>query len=147
MLVTRYEPFNDIRKSFDLVNQIINSVEQKREGKSAVTFDFVPKVNTREGKEAYHIEVELPGIKKEEVDIKIDGNVLTISGERNLRQEVNEEDYQKVESHYGIFSRSFTLPEEIDVENIHAESDNGIIEIVIPKLKKVDAKSKKIEIK
>ncbi|KIM06846.1 MAG: heat-shock protein Hsp20 [Sulfurovum sp. FS06-10] len=147
MLVTRYEPFNDIRKSFDLVNQIINSVEQKRGLNSSLTFDFVPKVNTREGKEAYHVEVELPGIKKEEVDIKVDGNVLTISGERTLRNEVKEEDYQKVESRYGAFSRSFTLPEEVDVENIHAESENGIVEIVIPKLKKVDNNSKKIEIK
>lgn len=147
MLVTRYEPFNDIRKSFDLVNQIINSVEQKRGLNSSLTFDFVPKVNTREGKEAYHVEVELPGIKKEEVDIKVDGNVLTISGERTLRNEVKEEDYQKVESRYGAFSRSFTLPEEVDVENIHAESENGIVEIVIPKLKKVDSNSKKIEIK
>ncbi len=147
MLVTRYEPFNDIRKSFDLVNQIINSVEQKRGLNSSLTFDFVPKVNTREGKEAYHVEVELPGIKKEEVDIKVDGNVLTISGERTLRNEVKEEDYQKVESRYGAFSRSFTLLEEVDVENIHAESENGIVEIVIPKLKKVDNNSKKIEIK
>jgi HSP20 family protein len=144
MLVRRYEPFNDIRRSFDLLNQIINSVETSRE--STTMLDFVPKVNTREGKGAYHIEVELPGIKKEDVDVKIDGNVLTISGERKLRDEVKEEDYHKVESRYGLFSRSFTLPEKVDVENIHAESDNGIIEIIIPKLT-IDTSSKKIEIK
>jgi len=144
MLVRRYEPFNDIRRSFDLLNQIINSVETSRE--SATVLDFVPKVNTREGKGAYHIEVELPGIKKEDIDVKIDGNVLTISGERKLRDEVKEEDYHKVESRYGLFSRSFTLPEKVDVENIHAESDNGIIEIIIPKLT-IDTSSKKIEIK
>ena len=64
MLVRRYEPFNDIRKSFDLVNQIINSVEKKVDTTQTL-IDFIPKVNTREGKSAYHIEVELPGIKKE----------------------------------------------------------------------------------
>ncbi|HHH51749.1 MAG TPA: Hsp20/alpha crystallin family protein [Campylobacterales bacterium] len=145
MLVRRYEPFNDIRRSFDLVNQIINSVEKKSETSGALV-DFIPKVNTREGESAYHIEVELPGIKKEDVDVKVDGNVLTISGERKIKDEVKEEDYYKVESRYGEFSRSFTLPEKVDVENIHAESDNGIVEIVIPKLT-IDTSSKKIEIK
>ncbi len=66
--------------------------------------------------------MELPGIKKDEVDVKVDANVLTISGERTLRDEVKEEDYHKVESFYGKFSRSFTLPERVDIENIHAES-------------------------
>jgi HSP20 family protein len=145
MLVRRYEPFNDIRKSFDLVNQIINSVEKKVDTTQTL-IDFIPKVNTREGKSAYHIEVELPGIKKEDVDVKVDGNILTISGERKIKDEVKEEDYYKVESRYGEFSRSFTLPEKVDVENIHAESDNGIVEIVIPKLT-IDTSSKKIEIK
>ena len=145
MLVRRYEPFNDIRRSFDLVNQIINSVEKRVEN-SAELVDFIPKVNTREGENAYHIEVELPGIKKEDVDVKVDGNVLTISGERKLKNEVKEEDYHKVESRYGKFSRSFTLPEKVDVEHIHAEADNGIVEIIIPKLT-IDTSSKKIEIK
>lgn len=145
MLVKRYEPFNDIRKSFDLVNAIMNSVAQtSTEEKEQVS--FIPKVNTREGKEAYHIEVELPGIKKDEVDVKVDGNVLTISGERTLRDEVKEEDYHKVESFYGQFSRSFTLPERVDIENIHAESVDGLLEVVIPKLH-IDTSSKKIEIK
>jgi len=145
MLVRRYEPFNDIRRSFDLVNQIINSVEKRVEN-SAELVDFIPKVNTREGENAYHIEVELPGIKKEDVDVKVDGNVLTISGERKLKNEVKEEDYHKVESRYGKFSRSFTLPEKVDVEHIQAEADNGIVEIIIPKLT-IDTSSKKIEIK
>lgn len=145
MLVKRYEPFNDIRKSFDLVNTIINSVAQASTEEQE-EISFKPKVNTREGKEAYHVEVELPGIKKEEVDVKVDGNVLTISGERNLREEVKEEDYHKVESFYGKFSRSFTLPERVDVENIHAESTDGLLEVIIPKLH-IDTSSKKIEIK
>ena len=145
MLVKRYEPFNDIRKSFDLVNAIMNSVAQtSTEEKEQV--NFTPKVNTREGKEAYHIEVELPGIKKNEVDVKVDGNVLTISGERTLRDEVKEENYHKVESFYGKFSRSFTLPERVDIENIHAESVDGLLEVVIPKLH-IDTSSKTIEIK
>ncbi len=146
MLVKRYEPFNDIQKSFDLVNAIMNSVTQTTQTKEKESMAFTPKVNTREGKDAYHIEVELPGIKKEEVEVKVEENVLTISGERNLRDEVKEEDYHKVESYYGKFSRSFTLPERVDVGNIHAESVDGLLEVVIPKLH-IDTSSKKIEIK
>ena len=146
MLVKRYEPFNDIRKSFDLVNAIINTIGEQSTAEQQEVVDFRPKVNTRETDEAYHIEVELPGVKKKDVDISVDGNVLTISGERNVRDEVKDEDYHKVESRYGLFSRSFTLPEKVDIENIEAEFVNGILEIAIPKLK-VDNSSKKIEIK
>ena len=146
MLVKRYEPFNDIRRSFDLVNAIINTIGEQATAQQEHIVDFRPKVNTRETEDAYHIEVELPGIKKSDVDISVDGNILTISGERNIKEEFKEEDYHRVESRYGVFSRSFTLPEKVDIENIEAEFVNGVLEITIPKLK-VDNSSKKIEIK
>ena len=145
MLVRQYTPFNDIRKSFELVNTIINTIGEQTASEQEVV-DFRPKVNTRETEDNYHIEVELPGVKKGDVDIKVDGNILTISGERNVREEVKDEDYHKVESRYGLFSRSFTLPERVDTSNIEAEFINGILEITIPKLK-IDTSSKKIEIK
>ena len=153
MLVTRYNPmydFRDLRRGFDVLNNMINSVEQSRSGdgvSESVLVDFIPSVNTREGEYAYHVEVDLPGIKKEDVDISVDGNVLSISGERKVKKEIKEEDYYKVESQYGKFSRSFTLPEKVDVEDIHAESGDGVLEIVIPKLKEVEVKPKKIKIK
>ena len=65
----------------------------------------------------------------------------------NAKSDAKEEDYYRVESVYGKFSRSFTLPEKIDVENIHAESSDGVLEVIIPKLKVEDTKPKKIEIK
>ncbi len=144
MLTQRYEPFNDIRKSFDLVNAIINSVAQQSQDQELVAFR--PNVNSREDEDKYYIEVELPGVKKDNVDIKVDGNVLTISGKRVVKDEVKDEDYHKVESLYGLFSRSFTLPEKVDISNIEAEFENGILEVVIPKLN-VDNSSRKIEIK
>ena len=145
MLVTRYNPINDIRRSFDLFNSIVNSVETNRDESSLVA--FVPAVNTREGEYAYHVEVDLPGIKKEDIDIDVEDNVLTISGERKTKKEVKEEDYYKIESQYGKFSRSFTLPEKVDTENIHAESKNGVLEVIVPKLKEEEKKAKKIKVK
>ncbi|TLT02121.1 Hsp20/alpha crystallin family protein, partial [Aliarcobacter cibarius] len=69
--------------------------------------------------------------------MKVDLNkgVLTISGERKTKDEVKQEDYNKIETYFGKFSRSFTLPDNADIENIEAKSDNGVLEVIIPKLK------------
>ncbi|MFA6789435.1 MAG: Hsp20/alpha crystallin family protein, partial [Arcobacteraceae bacterium] len=88
----------------------------------------------REGEFAYHIDVDLPGVKKEDIKVDIHKNVLTISGERKTKEEIKEEDYYKVETSFGKFSRSFTLPDNADLENIEASSDNGVLEVVVPKL-------------
>ena len=147
MLLKRYNPYSrtGARLGVDVVNQLLNQLEEVKE--ESFLSNFVPVVNTREGEYAYHIELDLPGIKKEDIEITTEDNVLTISGERKLKDEAKEEDYYRVESVYGKFSRSFTLPEKIDVENIHAESSDGVLEVIIPKLKEEDTKPKKIEIK
>lgn len=148
MFVTKYDPykdFNNFRRSFDLMNSIIDNVQNKTERGSLA--DFTPAVNSREGEFAYHIEVDLPGVKKENIHVDVENNVLTISGERKVKKESKEDDYYKVESAYGKFTRSFTLSNEVDTENIHAESKDGVLEVVIPKVKKEDKKAKKIEIK
>jgi HSP20 family protein len=147
MLVTRYNPYTKVgmRRGLDVVNQLLNHLDDVQE--EGIVSSFIPVVNTREGEFAYHVELDLPGIKKEDIEITTEDNVLTISGERKLKEEAKEEDYYKVESLYGKFSRSFTLPEKIDVENIHAESSDGVLEVIIPKLKEEDTKPKKIEIK
>ncbi len=144
MLVTRYSPYNNTRRSLGVMNQLLSQLDSlSEEGISS----FVPVVNTREGESAYHVELDLPGIKKEDIEITTEDNILTISGERKYKDESKEDEYYKVESVYGKFSRSFTLPEKIDVENIHAESSDGVLEVIIPKLKEEESKPKKIEIK
>ena len=135
----------DIRKGFEVLHSLMNQFEPATEESNLAS--FVPAVNTREGEDAYYIEIDLPGIKKEDIEITTEDNTLTISGERKYKDEVKEEDYYKVESRYGKFSRSFTLPEKVDVANIHAESKDGVLEVVIPKLKEEENKPRKIEIK
>lgn len=107
--------------------------------------NFSPTVSTREGDYAYHIEIDLPGVKKDEINISNNNGILTISGERQFKNELKKDDYYKVESSYGKFQRSFNLPKDIDAENIEAKYDDGVLEIVIPKL--VKAETKKINIK
>ncbi len=148
MFVTRYNPakeLNEFRRGFENLNSFLDNFV-KTEG-SLVNSDFKPSVNTREGESAYHVEVDLPGVKKEDISVDVKDNVITISGERKTKEEVEEDDYYKVESSYGKFERSFTLPENVDTENIHAESQDGVLEVIIPKLEKPEDKPKKIEIK
>ncbi len=148
MLVTRYNPYNDmdIKKGFEVLHSLMNQFDPSRSEESVIA-SFVPSVNTRESEDAYYIEVDLPGVDKTDIEITTEDNVLTISGERKLRNEVKEEEYYKVESRYGKFSRSFTLPEKVDVANIQAESRDGVLEVIIPKLKEEENKPRKIEIK
>lgn len=141
MITTRYNP-----TTFQLINSIIDTMNQKNEQVGA--FDFTPSINTREGQNAYHIEVDLPGVKKEDISVSIEDGKLIISGERSYKEEVKEEHYYKVESRFGKFSRSFSLPEEADIEKIHAESIDGVLEVVVPKLESaLVEKTRKIEIK
>jgi HSP20 family protein len=147
MLVTRHRnaiSTNNNARKFDLLNEIFNTLDTTEEPREI--FDFVPVVNTREGKEAYHIELDLPGIKKEDVEISVDKNILTIKGKREVKEEKEKDDYYRIESAYGTFARSFTLPEKVDVENIRAASEDGVVEIIIPKLKIEKNTTKKITI-
>ena len=144
MFITRYtNPARHYQRSTELFNEFFNSLQKEEKNE---IFDFTPAVNTREGKEAYHIDVDLPGINKEDVEISVDKNLLTISGKREVKEEVKEENYYRIESSYGTFSRSFTLPEKVDVENIRAASDNGVLEIIVPKLTVLADSVQKIEI-
>ncbi len=126
MLLTKFDPFKQLK---ELEKDLYYP---KNEGLSS----FLPIVNTREGEFAYHVDADLPGIKKKDITVDIHKDILTISGERKLKEEVKEEDYYKVETSFGKFSRSFTLPDDADIENIEANCDNGVLEVIIPKLKK-----------
>ena len=139
MLVTRYR-----NPALSFFEEFVNNFEKNQPQQEV--FDFVPAVNTREGDDAYYVDVDLPGVKKEDVEISVDENVLTIKGKRETKEEVKEDDYYRVESRYGTFSRSFTLPEKVDVENIKASSEDGVLEIVIPKQTVLKDSVKKIEI-
>lgn len=138
MYLAKFDPFKQLKEiEKNLYSQVGNN-----EGVTA----FVPTVNTRESENGYHVDVDLPGVKKEDIKVDLNKGILTISGERKTKEEINQQDYYKIETYFGKFSRSFTLPDSADIENIEAKSDNGVLEIFIPKLKD-DVSKKSIEIK
>ena len=143
MLVTRFNPFKEMRDLEQRLFRYYPTSEAEENGISA----FKPTVSTREGEFAYHVEVDLPGVKKEDISIDVKENTLLISGERSFKEERAEKDYYKIESSYGKFQRSFALPENVDVENIEAACMDGVLEVVLPKLKLGPNESRKITIK
>ena len=144
MIITKFDPMREFR---NLEDRMMNSLKLSSQADVTNVTGFTPSVNTREGEYAYHVEVDLPCVKKEDINVDLKEDVLTISGERKSKSEINEKDYYKQECSYGKFQRSFTLPDDTDVENIEANSEDGVLEVVIPKLKKVEKETKKIEVK
>jgi len=147
MPVGYYRPrsANQMRRSFELLNSLANTLGQESNESDPVAA-FVPSVNTRVDDNAYTIELDIPGVKKDAIEITTEDNVLTVSGERKFQDEVAADDYYKVESHYGKFVRSFTLPEDANIEKIDAQVEDGVLEITIPKRADIQ-KVKKITIK
>jgi len=144
MFLTKFHPLDEFKDFNSRFNSLLSEFEDKE---SSSLSGFNPVVNTREGEFAYHVDADLPGVKKEDIKINVKGNMITLSGERKYKKEVEEKDYHRVESSFGKFERSFTLPEGADVENITASNEDGVLEVVIPKLKSETEKVKKIEVK
>lgn len=106
---------------------------------SGVT-SFNPKVDIAESEKEFEIQFHIPGMKKEEININIEKDRLTVSGERKLENEKKEKNFHSVESYYGTFSRSFYLPDNVNVEKIDATYADGILNVKLPKDAKKEAK-------
>jgi HSP20 family protein len=104
-------------------------------------YSFVPKVDVVENEKAFEIHVAVPGMNKEEFKIDLNDNFLTISGERKFTREKNENNYRAIETQYGTFSRSFSLPDNVDASAISAKYNNGILEVLVPKDEKKTLKT------
>ena len=103
------------------------------DGKSWNKLMNVPAVNITEHKDEYLVSLAAPGLKKEDFKIDIDGNMLTISSEKEENKEEKGEKFTRQEYNYSSFSRSFTLPEEVKRDKIDAKYDNGVLKITLPR--------------
>ncbi len=103
-----------------------------------------PLVDVFEDADGITLKVELPEVEAKDVDIQIEGNQLTVKGERKLEQEDKREGYHRIERTYGTFARTFTLPATVDAEHITAESKDGVLRVFLPK--KAETKPRQIKI-
>jgi HSP20 family protein len=122
----------------NLIDRFFNDSVARSGGSS---YSFVPRVDVIEGEKAFEIHVAVPGMNKEDFKIDLNDNYLTISGERKWTNEKKETNFHSIETQYGTFSRTFTLPENVDATKINAKYVNGILEINIPKDEKKVLKS------
>lgn len=134
MSQVRYSPFraiNGIKKDLDQNVFYRQAAIPSTKAKDA-TSNWIPLVDIQESEKAFHVTVELPGVKDNEIDITLDKNILTIKGDR-LISSTEGFDYTRQERASGSFVRQFTLPESVDGENIKAKSNLGVLNITIPK--------------
>ena len=105
---------------------------------------WLPPVEIVDDKDHIRVRVELPGMKKEDIDVSLAQNILTIKGEKKQEKEVKEKEFVRSERYYGAFHRSFSLPTGVDSHKINAHYQEGVLEITL--LKKEDAKPRQIKI-
>jgi HSP20 family protein len=142
----RYEPWsllsqlhNEMDRMFDRPTAGNNALEA-----NAAANDWSPAVDVKEDNEKYVIMADVPGVDPKDIDVSMENGVLTIRGERHSEHSEEKENLKRVERSYGSFYRRFTLPDNVDVDNIHASGKNGVLSIMLPK--SAPAKAKKIEI-
>ncbi len=129
MSIIRYNANDFVPTSFsNLVDRFFTD-SMVRSGGST----FVPKVDVLENEQAFEIHFAVPGLNKEDFNIELKDNYLTVSGERKFSNEKKDKNYHSIETSYGSFSRAFSLPENVDASKINAKYDKGILELTIPK--------------
>lgn len=128
-------------------NRAENKLLPERNGAGAASLiagsDWLPSVDIHEDKESYLIAVDLPGLKPEDIKVSAHNGVLSISGKRETVYE--DKDQKRAERYFGSFLREFSMPENADLESVHANSKNGVLELRVPKVAK--AEPKRIEVK
>lgn len=143
MTLIKFEPLRDFENLGNKIHRFF--------GEFPSSFDysntFSPKIDISEDEKNIYFEAEIPGIKKEEINISLEDNILTIKGEKKFRGEKKEENLIRNERIYGSFSRSFTLHEEINPDAANAEFENGILKIVLEKAAHKIVKERQIQIK
>ena len=143
--LTRFEPFRDSNTLQDQINRLFNQAFERTSQEANLTA-WAPAVDIYETEHELVVKADLPEIQPEQLDIRVENNTLTIRGERKFQQEVNEENYLRVERTYGAFTRSFSLPNTVDTEGIRAEYLNGTLILRLPKREESKPKQIKVSI-
>lgn len=134
MALVRWEPAREISSLQTEMNRLFNTFfEPAAAGAQSGPPRWVPPMDLLEAEDAFTLRADLPGIPESDVHVEVEGDVLTISGERRSEQRENKEGYVRTERAYGTFRRSVSLPDGIDPEGVEATFDRGVLSVRIPK--------------
>jgi HSP20 family protein len=147
-LLNRWEPFREFSTQQDRMNRLNRlfreSYNPEGPEEALTTTSYAPPVDIYEDEHNITLKLDVPGIDEKDIDVRIEGNTLTVHGERKIEKEEKEENFRRVERQYGEFTRSFTLPSSVDTGQVNANYDNGVLKITLAK--KADAKPKQIKV-
>lgn len=142
MNVIKYDPFRELRGLHDEMNRLFSSALPDR-----VEFArgaWSPSVDIFEDQDRLIVEAELPGLNREDFEVSVENNVLTLKGERKFEKKTEGDNYHRVERSYGSFTRQFTLPQTVTADGATADFENGVLRVSLPK--REETKARKIEI-
>ena len=147
-LSARWEPLREFSAMQDRINRMNRlfreSYSPEGPEEALTTTSFAPPVDIYEDEHTITLKLEVPGIDENDIDVRIEGNTLTVHGERKFEKEEKEENFRRVERQYGSFTRSFTLPSSVDPGQVSAHYDKGVLNINLAK--KAEAKPKQIKV-
>ena len=144
-VLTRWDPFREFNTVQDRLNRLFRDSYGEGREEALTTSTFAPLVDVYEDEHNITLKIEVPGIDEKDIDVQIENNTLTVHGERKFEKEEKEENYRRVERQYGSFTRSFTLPNTVDAEQVQAHYVKGVLKIQLAK--KAEAKPKQIKVK
>ena len=146
MSIVRYDPFRDLRTLQEEVNRLFTgNLARAFDDEGIARGSWSPNVDIYENKDQIVLEAELPGMKREDFDVSVENNIITLRGERHFEKKEDSDNYHRVERAYGSFTRSFTLPNTVSSEGASADYSNGVLRVTIPK--REETKARRIEIK
>ena len=145
--LTRWDPFTemtDLRREMD---QIFGNFFGRTPFSMAATeANWSPLVDIHETNEGFQLMAELPGVKQEDIQVSVEGDTLTLKGERKHEAEVKEDQYHRIERSYGRFERSILLPSVVDASRVKATYRDGVLEVQLPKKEEAKPKDIKVEV-
>ena len=141
--LNRFEPFSGNSVLQDQISRLVNQAFAGSSDEASVT-TWAPAVDIYETEHELVVKGDLPDVKPEDLDIRVENNILTIRGERKFEKKVDEKNYLRVERAYGTFSRSFSLANTVNTEAIKADYTNGVLTLTVPK--REEAKPKQIKV-
>lgn len=144
MDLIRWSPFRELDDLFGRYTRGLESQFPSLQGESV---KWRPAANIVENDDEYTIKADLPEVKRQDIDIKVENGVLTISGERRIEKSTENEKEHRRETFYGSFARSFALPDNADEASINAESKDGVLLVHVPKTKSEKREAVQIKVK
>ena len=144
----RWDPLTELEEIRNLFNRMIGRFQPGQESgnETMAVAEWVPTVDVEEDDQEYLIKAEVPEVDKKDIKITVQNGVLTIQGQRRRETKENGHRARRVERAYGMFVRSFTLPEDVDDERIRAEFKDGMLRLHLPKTEKPERQAREITI-